>query len=278
MKNKDVLVQKASGEAEPYSIQKLRNSLFNSGANHDEVEQITDEITNWIFNGITTREIYSRAYNLLQQKRNHLASRYKLKKAIMELGPTGFPFEHFVAKIFDSMGFSTETGQIMNGYCITHEIDVIAKKENEEHLVECKYGQSPGKTVSVQVPLYVRSRVDDIFKKQKVSDEYNKFSFHGWVVTNTRFTLDAISYGKCCGLQLLSWDYPPGKGMKDIIDKDKIYPITVLTQLTQKQKQYLLEHHIVACPQIISEPELLNPLHLETSQYNRLIKELNEIT
>ena len=196
----------------------------------------------------------------------------------MELGPTGFPFEHFVAKIFEIMGFSTETGQIMNGCCITHEIDVVAKKKNEEHLVECKYGQSPGKTVSVQVPLYVRSRVDDIFNKQKDSDEYNKFSFHGWVVTNTRFTLDAISYGKCCGLHLLSWDYPSGNGMKDIIDREKIYPITVLTYLTQRQKQYLLEHNVVICRQLISEPELLNPLHLETSQYNRLINELKEIT
>ncbi len=278
MKNKDVFVLKASGETEPFSIQKLQNSLINSGAERSETDQITDEITKWIFNGITTREIYSRAYNLLQQKRYHLASRYKLKKAIMELGPTGFPFEHFVAKIFESQGFSTETGQIMEGCCVTHEIDVVAIKEKEEHLVECKYSQSPGKTVSVQVPLYVHSRMDDIFKKQKDSNGYDKFSFHGWVVTNTRFTLDAISYGNCCGLHLLSWDYPAGNGMKDIIDRKKIYPITILTYLTPKQKQYLLEHNAVICHQIVSEPELLNPLQIETSQYNFLMNELKEVT
>lgn len=278
MKKNNVLIQKASGETEAFSVQKLRNSLYNSGAGQNETDQITDEITNWIYNGITTGEIYSRAYNLLQQKRNHLASKYKLKKAIMELGPTGFPFEHFIAKIFEIKGFSVETGHIMEGHCVTHEIDVVALKEKEEHLVECKYSQSPGKTVSVQVPLYVRSRVDDIFKKQKDSDYYKGYTFHGWVVTNTRFTLDAISYGTCSGLNLLSWDYPEGNGMKDIIDREKIYPITVLTYLTKMQKQYLLEHGIVICRQIISKQELLHPLQLETSQFKRLMDELKEIT
>jgi hypothetical protein len=154
----------------------------------------------------------------------------------MELGPTGFPFEHFVAKIFDTMGFLTKTGLIMNGHCITHEMDVVAVKEKEEHLVECKYSQSPGKHVSVQVPLYVRSRVNDIIETQKKSAEYEGFSFHGWVVTNTRFSADAIDYGKCCGLHLLSWDYPSGKGMKDIIDQEKNLPYHSISQPYTKTK------------------------------------------
>src|SRR5690554_3727279 len=271
MKPKDVNVLKASGETEPFSTAKLISSLKSSGAGQDEIEQVADELINWVYDGITTRQIYKRAYELLQIKRIQLGSRYKLKKAIMELGPTGFPFEYFVARIFEIMGFTTQTGQIMKGCCVAHEMDVIAIRNHEEHLVECKYSQNPGKIVSVQVPLYVRSRIDDIIKHQKELPEYNGFTFHGWVATNTRFSSDAVDYSKCSGLNLIGWDYPQGNGMKDIIDREKIYPITVLTYLTQKQKQYLLNNGIVICRQILITPEVLDPLQLNSTQYNSLL-------
>ena len=278
MKHKDIWVQKASGESEPFSIEKLIGSLISSGADQEETEEVANDIKDWIFDGITTRQIYTRAFELLQQKRDYLASRYKLKKAIMELGPTGYPFEFFVGKLFEILGFSIETGKIMQGCCVTHEMDVVAIKDKEEHLVECKYSQSPGKTVNVQVPLYVRSRIDDIVKRLKESEQYNDFSFHGWVVTNTRFTSDAIEYGKCCGLNMLSWDYPSGNGMKNIIDREKIYPVTVLHYLTHKQKQYLMEKGIVICRQITANPEILSTLHLTHIQEKHLMDELKEIT
>jgi len=277
MKQKEVWVQKASGETEPFSIEKLISSLSNSGANIDETEEIAAEITKWIYNGISTRQIYSRAFELLKHKRAHFASRYKLKKAIMELGPTGYPFEYFIGKLFDIMGYKTTTGIVMQGCCVTHEMDVVAIKDHEEHLVECKYSQSHGKSVSVQVPLYVRSRVDDIVKQLKKSPEYDGYTFHGWVVTNTRFTSDAIDYGNCSGLHMLSWDYPTGNGMKDIIDRERVYPITVLANLSHKQKQELMDKGIVICRQLSSNPEILTTLNLTKSQIMNLMQELNEL-
>jgi hypothetical protein len=104
------------------------------------------------------------------------------------------------------------------------------------------------------VPLYVRSRVDDIIKKRKESPDYNGFSFAGWVVTNTRFSLDSIQYGKCSGLHLLAWDYPNGNGLKETIERLKIYPVTVLSQLAHKDKQNLVNRGIVSCNQILKEP------------------------
>ena len=67
----------------------------------------------------------------------------------------------------------------------------------------------------------------------------------GWVVTNTRFTEDALQYGNCCGLYLLSWDYPKNDGLKDRIDRLGLYPITVSTLLTNREKQFLLSRDIV---------------------------------
>lgn len=270
-----VMVKKASGDEEPFSQNKLIESLQRAGADDEVIAQITADIQSWLFDGVTTKSIYTRAFTLLRSKTNSTASRYKLKNAIMELGNTGFPFEHLVSRIMETKGFSTETGVIVQGRCVTHEVDVIATKNHEQYLVECKYSQSPGKPVNVKVPLYVHSRVEDIIKKRESTPEFTGFEFTGGVATNTRFTSDSIDYGTCNNMYLLSWDYPKGNGIKDIIDRERIYPLTVLNNLTKAQKQLLMDKGIVICRQIKSNPDLLNQLNLTTRKKNSLIKEID---
>lgn len=276
-KNSQIPIKKANGEVEPFDVEKLKQSLQNAGAGEELIKEVAEEITSWIYDGITTQKIYGRAFSLLRKKKKHVASRYKLKKAIMELGPTGYPFEHFIGKIMEIQGYSAEVGQLVEGFCVSHEVDVVATRDKEQIFVECKYGQSAGKTVSVKVPLYIRSRVDDIIKKRKGNNKFEDFSFFGKVVTNTRFTIDAIDYGKCSGLLLLSWDYPSGNGLKDIIDRKKIYPVTVLQNLTKNQKQNLLKRGLVICRQIMEKPEVLDEFQLLNKQYKDLMEELEEI-
>ncbi len=276
-KNKVILIKKASGDEEPFSTEKLERSLKNAGANNETILKIVANLKDWIYPGVTTKKIYSRAFSILHRERNFTAIRYKLKQAIFELGPTGYPFESLIGQLFKQQGFSTEVGVVVNGHCITHEMDVIATKDTIQHLVECKYHKEQGKQVSIQVPLYVRSRVDDIIRKRQELHEYHGFSFSGWVITNTRFSLDSIQYGKCCGLSLLAWDYPIGNGLKEVIKKFNIYPITILTNLTRKEKQYLLDQGIVTCTQLLENFDSLKFFNLSKSKYITLMKELDEI-
>ncbi|WP_372947189.1 ATP cone domain-containing protein [Mariniphaga sp.] len=276
--NKVVTIKKASGEEEPFSVNKLKQSLRNAGADEEIIEQVAEDVNSWIYDGVTTAKIYGRAFSLLRKKKSYTASRYKLKKAIMELGPTGFPFEHFIGKILEVQGFKTEVGQVVNGKCVTHEVDVIATQDKNQYFVECKYGTSQGKIFSVQIPLYIRSRVNDIIDKRKEDDRFKDFTFHGWVVTNTRFSTDAINYGTCSGLHLLSWDYPAQNGLKDLIDRDKIFPITVLHNLTIAQKQQLMEKGIVICKQISENPEVLEPFQIKPRKLNSLRKEISDLS
>jgi len=272
-----VFIKKASGEKEPFDVRKLKNSMRRAGAEEEIIEQVAEDISSWIYDGVTTQKIYARAFSLLKKKKYYAASRYKLKKAIMELGPTGYPFEHLIGKVFEARGFKTEIGQVVNGNCITHEVDVIATQAKEQYFVECKYGTSPGKIFSVQVPLYIRSRVNDIIDNRSADEQFKEFSFFGWVVTNTRFSTDAINFGTCSGLQLLSWDYPAENALKDIIDRQKIFPITVLHNLTKAQKQQLLEKGIVVCMQIRENPEVLTPFQIKPRKLNSLLKEIDDL-
>jgi hypothetical protein len=273
----NILVRKASGVEEPFEKFKLERSLRNAGADDGLVQEIAKNIEEWITSGLTTKKIYSRAFSLLRRKETGVAIRYKLKQAIMELGPSGYPFEDFIGHLFNKQGYEVKVGQILEGHCVTHEMDVIATENKIQHLVECKYSSDQGKQISVQVPLYVRSRVNDIIKKKNESPEYAGFSFSGWVVTNTRFSADALQYGKCSELHLLGWDYPSGNGLKDIVERLKIYPITILSQLTKEEKQTLLNRGITICLQLFNKPEILDSLELSKTKYHALQKEIKDI-
>jgi hypothetical protein len=275
--NKVILVKKASGEEEPFATEKLERSLINAGAKTEIIRKIIEDIERWIHPGVTTKKIYTRAFSLLRQDKTTSSLRYRLKQAILELGPTGYPFEILIGKLFQQMGFGAEVGVVVEGKCITHEMDVIATNDVVQHLAECKYHKDQGKQVSIQVPLYVRSRVDDIIGKRQKMTEYQDFSFSGWVITNTRFSSDSIQYSKCSGLNLLGWNYPHGEGLKEKIEKYKLYPITVLRNLTNKEKQQLLKEDIVTCTQLLAHPEVLSSLDLSKAKYDKLLKELNDI-
>jgi hypothetical protein len=270
-------VRKASGELQPFEVSKLENSLLRSGANEELIKDITTDIVEWMEEGTSTKQIYTRAFRLLHKKRRSMAARYSLKKAIMALGPSGYPFEHFVGHIFRCKGFEVKVGQVVEGKCVTHEVDVIASGNLSQHLVECKYHNSQGKCSSIQVPLYIRSRVDDIIATRKSLPQYKNFTFHGWIVTNTRFTTDAMQYGRCCGLNLMSWDYPKNDSLKALIEKYKAFPITTLTQLTKAHKQHLLKEGIVLCSELLETPQILSSLELRRTNLRKVMEELNDL-
>jgi len=271
---KKILIRKESGEMEPFSREKLMRSLVSSGAREADVNAIINELESWVFDGMSSKKLHDRAFVLLSRRQLGTAAKYKLKKAMMELGPTGYPFEILVGEVFRRQGFQVEVGQTLNGHCVTHEVDVIATKGKEQHFIECKYYQHTGKNANVQVPLYIRSRVDDLIRYRNTLPAFSDYTFHGGVVTNTRFTTDAISFGECTGLSLLSWDYPKGNGLKELIDKEGIFPVTVLTKLLLAEKQKLMNQGLVLCSQLMDEPEALFAVGLDEKRQKKVMEEL----
>jgi hypothetical protein len=277
MTTNKILIQKASGEKEVFDTKKLLGSLKRSGASEENADMVVSEILSKLYEGITTREIYNSAFKILRSLKNSNAARYSLKNAIMQLGPTGHPFEYFIGEVFASQGFKVEVGQVIKGRCVTHEVDVIATKNNTQYLVECKFYNSHGKYANVQVPLYIKSRVDDIVAYRKNLAEFKDTNFQGWVVTNTRFTDDALSYGQCIGLNMMGWDIPQKNSLKDIIEQTNLFPITVLTNLTKKDKAILLGKGIVLCRHILKNPKVLNHLFIKENKKAQILKEVKEL-
>ncbi len=273
-----IQVIKHSGEKEPFDPEKLHQSLIRSGATEKLAKKVERELAADLKDGISTAALYKRAFQILRRIQRPAAARYSLKKAIMELGPSGYPFEQFVGELLRHMGYDVEVGQVVKGQCISHEVDVVAHNDHQQFMVECKYYNSQGKYCNVRVPLYIDSRFRDIRKRWKSTPGIEKKSFHGWVITNTRFTNDAVDYGKCAGLRMLSWDYPKKEGLKDMIEKAGLFPVTTLTQLNRKQKQYLLDNKIVLCRQLLDKPGILEQIDLSRPKREKVIDEARELT
>lgn len=272
----NISVVKGNGERVVFNPGKLKQALQSSGAGSKEQQRITEQVTRRLYDGISTSQIYRMAFDLLKKESHKMAGRYKLKNAIMELGPTGFPFEKLVGKIFENRGYEVETGVIVQGKCVKHEVDVVARKPGEMLMIECKFHCDNASNSGVQVPLYIHSRFLDV--KATWEQQYGKnIRYRGGVITNTRFSNDAVQYGTCAGLMVISWDYPAGKGLKHWIDKTGLHPITSLISLTQAQKQELLEKGIVLCNELEKHCGLLREMHISEQQTDKILREAQNL-
>lgn len=272
---KNVSITKASGNQEIFSSEKLRHSLAKSGANEITIDNILFEIESKLYEGISTKKIYQAAFALLKKSNISHAGRYNLKRAIMALGPSGFPFEKYIAAIFDWQGYKTQTQLFLEGACVTHEIDVLAENETEFLLIECKYHNSVGVVSDVKIPLYIHSRYQDVLKNWSKTSTTKPLNC--CLVTNTKFSSDAVKYGNCIGIKLLGWDYPTKKSLSKLIDKSGLYPITCLTTLTNKEKENVLAAGVVLCSSLLQNETLLSKVVIGQSRITSIIAEIKSL-
>ena len=271
-----IKITKADGTIEFFKIEKLRRSLRRAGARPEEVNHVIATLTPTLHEGIKTQEIYRNAFKLLHNSESPVAARYSLRRALFNLGPTGFPFEKFLARLFATDGYTTKTGSILQGKCAEHEIDIAAYKTDHSFVGEAKFHARPGIKSDLQVAMYSYARLMDL-QNQKICNEDICGITEFWLITNTKFTSSASSYGNCVGLKLLSWDFPKRNNLHDRIQRAGVYPITVLQALSSKQAQTLIEREIILCSDIVTNPQVLRHLHLPTKKYEAILQEARSI-
>lgn len=272
-----LIVTKANGERVPFDGSKLVHSLSRAGAPPDVAERIRQEITQDLHTGISTRRIYQQAFNLLRKYSRPLAAKYKLKRAVRELGPSGYPFEHFVGALLQRHGYEVQVGVQVEGRCITHEVDVLGDKDGHRIAVECKFGATNHKRLDVKVSLYIRSRVQDLIDRWQSEPGGDSRSYQGWIVTNGSFSADAAEYGTCAGLKLMGWNYPRQGNLKDFIEHTGLYPITTLITLTKAEKKELLQQNLVLVQHLHEDPRPLEALQLSPSRLRKTREEIEAL-
>lgn len=271
-----ITITKADGTKEFFKVEKLRRSLRRAGASPTEINEIIAEVDQTLYDGIKTQEIYRNAFALLREGRPTAAARYSLRRALFNLGPTGFPFEQFLGRLFEKEGYSTRTGIMIQGKCAEHEIDIAAYRADHSFVGEAKFHARPGIKSDLQVAMYSYARLLDLKEERICMDDVCGIT-EFWLITNTKFTSTARQYGTCVGLKMLSWDFPKNNNLHDRIQRAGVYPITVLQSLSASQKETLISRQIILCEDILKNEHLLRHLHLSKRKHEALLQEVSEI-
>jgi len=272
-----IMITKASGVQEPFSEEKLRRSLQRTKISPKIIDDIVLSISRTLTPGISTHQIYQSAFNALKQHQYPSASKYQLKRSLMALGPEGHYFEQLIGRLLVAEGYEVSIATIVSGFCISHEVDVVAKKDTTHAFIECKFHNQVGIKTDVKVALYVRSRVEDIIKKCRVENPNADHNYQAWIVTNTALTSDAIHYAQCIGMNAIAWNYPPDNGLATRIAHAKLHPITALTTLSTPQKNHLLKMGVIVCQDLYDNPQFIRKLNLVQLSQLQLQDELRAL-
>jgi len=253
--NRVVYVTKSNGNRELFEEGKLLESMRSAGGSAEVVEEIANKVESEIKDGMPTAAIYARAFELLRSANlHHAAARYSLRRALADLGPNGYPFEKFVAEIFKSWGYEIATDQTLEGRCVHHEVDVVAWKEDKLELVEAKFHNEFGLKSDLKVALYVKARLEDLVAKKFMIGGKERSMTKGWLVTNTKFTSEAIKYAACAGLHLIGWNYPHTDNLHQLIDKLGLYPFTILSSVDGQTRRRLFDNGVILCRDLVKYP------------------------
>lgn len=267
------VITKADGSTEVFDPSRLVSSLERAGAGPHTAHRIADTITETVTPGASSKEIYTRAFTLLRKEARPVAARYALRRALLDLGPTGHPFEDFISHLYRSEGWQVETRKLITGHCVTHEVDFYASHpdKNEYLAAELKYHNDPGYKTDLKTALYVKARFEDIFTCDPTVRACP--IDRGILITNTKFTSEAIAYAECAGVELLGWGYPAHDSLFMRMSRSRVYPITSLMSISLAEKRLLMDQGVIAVDQILAHRRYLDALHLGGERIGELLAE-----
>ncbi len=222
-----IFVINLKGEKEPFSFKKVFQSAKRAGASSALAKEIAAKIEKLAEPGIQTREIFTKVKQFLRQKDKKAGFRFSLREAMRKLGPSGFPFEKYIGEIFSVHGFEVKLNQKVKGKYANYEIDFIAKKKNLVYVGECKFKHRRGERVETSVALAFFAKIQDI-KQGGYLKRFGGCKIKPIIITNAKFSSQVKKYARGVGIELLGWNYPKNKGLEKMIEKEKLYPITIL--------------------------------------------------
>ena len=259
-----LFVINARGEKEPFSFQKVYRSAKRAGASGKAARRIAETIKEEMYPGIKTSEIFGRIKKMLGKEAPGAALKFNIKEGMRRLGPTGFPFEKYAGEVLKNLGYKVKINQFLPAKCVrSYEIDFVAKKGKTIYIGECKYRQNSGDIVNSQDVLANYARFLDISESNYFkSTKYKNRKIKTILITNTKFSGKSINYCRCVGAELLGWNYPKNRGLEYLIDREKLYPVTILPALKKYIKKAFVEEKIILAKDVLKiDPEKFAKKH-----------------
>ncbi len=264
-------VTKADGSKQPFEKSKIVRTCLRMKAGKDAAEEIADKMERRLYEGIRTKQILKMIFSYLGEYKPELKHQIGLREAVCLLRPKP-DFEQFIGLLLKTEGYDVEMNRILAGKCIEHEIDAIAKKDNETLYVEAKHHYQPHSYTGVGVFLEAQATLEDL------NDDKNNFT-KAVVVTNAKLSEHAKVYAGCKNIGAMGWRYPEGKSLELMIEDNKLYPVTLIKGLDSTLLARLGDNGIILVEQLVRYGvEKLNKLtKVSKSKLKEIFNKANEI-
>lgn len=274
----EISIVKASGERVPFDPERIRGSVMRAGATKVQADEVVCEVTRAVRSGMPTRDIYQLVEAALKRRNTCAACRYGLRDALLRLGPAGFQFEKYIAALWAAQGYETELPEELEGGCVRHEVDVLARKDGKTFGVEAKFRNRVGDIVNLKDVMASYARFLDLLDGAALHRCPHLDEF--WLTTNSAFSDRAEHFGRCKGLRLIGWNYPAGRGLASMIDRLAFYPLTIMKDLTKREFEAFSRADILLCKDLVREEatSLAHRTGLAQSRVEELLALAAELT
>ena len=242
-----VKVVKSDGREEAFDRNKVRRTITRLGATSGLADEISLSIENEAYQGIKTKTILAKIKEALR-KRKDVAPRRDLRSALGAMSPKP-DFENYVQLVLRAHEYTVYPNRVIQGFCVSHEIDGVAEKDGVRYYLEVKNHKSAHSYTPFNVTLSAKAKLDDIkegYKRGINNERFDKVL----IVCNTRFTEHARKYAECMGLEHIGWNIPRGGGIDSLIEEKDLYPATMIESLTRSELGKLSQRNILTLKQL----------------------------
>ncbi len=244
-----VWITKADGTRQLFDRRKVINTCFRLGADGEAAETIAKKVESRVYDGISTKKILQMVFRYLRKYRSAVRHQIDLREAISLLRPKP-DFERFVRILLEEQGYKVTPNQIVQGRCVEHEIDAIARRNDETLLVEVKHHFNHHAYTGLDVPRLARATFEDLTEGYNLGLTPIKFT-GALIVCNTKFSEHASRYARCRGINHIGWRAPQDQGLEKIIEEKDLYPITLLRDLSREERKKIADRGILLLKHLV---------------------------
>jgi hypothetical protein len=244
-----IWVTKADGTRQPFQREKVIRTCLRMQASTEAAEAIVGKIEGRLYNGIPTKKVLQMIFRYLKSYRPAVRQQIDLREAISMLRSKP-DFERFVQLLLREHGYEVTSNQIVLGRCVEHEIDAIASLGGETFLVEVKHHYSHHTYTGLDVFREARATFEDLTEGYGLGVNSINFT-KALVVCNTKSSKQASQYAKCRGIKHIGWKAPPERGLEQLIEEKRLYPITFLKGLDKGTRTKLADNKVLLLKQLI---------------------------
>lgn len=246
------------GNEKEYDPEKIIDSVKRAGFGRDAAEKIEKKVRERVEDGIRSRKLYRIVYEEMKKVDDAYALRYRLREAIGALDPQYHEFEKYMTRVLRHEGIDTEWSPrpLPQGLCSEHEVDIVGKTDGITYTIECKHHFHYHRLTGLDVPMIQRSVLEDLQEGYDAGMENAIDVDTSWVIVNTKLSHHAKKYAECKGIKMTAWDHPEENSLRQIVERHKAYPITIL-RLSKEEKKRFSQQDILTLQELLDlgEPE-----------------------